>query len=123
MQLHRGRSDALFLCNDCKGDKEIEVNLSERLQPHITHKHTAQPPMHSAQSPLYSGALEVWSQAQIPLQRKPELLFGVARSCASSDVRMEVRCRWRENRPSGGLFGDGLFGDGRNFPQCWRSLE
>src|ERR1700721_724493 len=53
MQLRRGRSDALFLCNDCKGDKKIEVNLSERLQPHITHKHTAKPPMHSAQSPLY----------------------------------------------------------------------
>src|ERR1700679_959687 len=82
MQLRRGRSDALFLCNDCKGDKKVKVNLSECLQPHITHKHTALAPMPFAHIASLSRALEVWSQEEIPLQRKPKLLFGVVRSCS-----------------------------------------
>src|ERR1700735_4591678 len=64
MQLLCGRSDALLLCNDCKGDKKIEVYLSECLQPHITHKHTAQPPMHPAPSALYRVLLRFGAKSK-----------------------------------------------------------
>ena len=44
--------------------------------------------MHSAHVASLSGALEVWSQEQIPLQRNPKRLFGVVRSLA---VQRELR--------------------------------